>query len=327
VPIVTNDLLGVGATKCLRLSSINCSSSRGRRDVMSNELPAGVGLTALAVADARARESTRADRLFDDPFARLFIDAAGAAFAAESTDGTIDIRAMRAEYVAVRTRYFDDALLGACAAGCRQVVLLAAGLDARALRLERPPATRLFELDVADVIAFKERVLSAHAAAPTCERVVVTSDLREDWPAALRASGFRDDRPTAWLAEGILMYLAESERDALLGHLTSCSAPASHLALELPLWRIPAQVSETVARGVVERSALAQIAAALPRDVSTSDEQSVADPAAWLARHGWQATIDDAAERFVALGRAIPAMFSSVASAAGPRRLARAVRH
>ena len=293
---------------------------------MSNQLPTGIGLTALAVADARARESARADRLFDDPFARLFIEAAGAAFVAESTASTIDIRAMRAEYVAVRTRYFDDALLDACAAGCRQVVLLAAGLDARAFRLEWPPATRQFELDVAEVIAFKEQVLSAHAAEPTCERVVVASDLREDWPAALRASGFRDDRPTAWLAEGILMYLAESERDGLLDDLTRCSAPASHLAVELPMWRVPAEVSETVARGVVERSALAQIAAALPRDVANSEDQSVAAPAAWLARHGWQATIDDAAERFVALGRAIPAMFSSVAAAAGPRRLARAVR-
>jgi methyltransferase (TIGR00027 family) len=293
---------------------------------MSSKLPAGVGLTALAVADARARESARADRLFGDPFARLFIDAAGTAFVAESTASTIDIRAMRAEYVAIRTRYFDDALLSACGAGCQQVVLLAAGLDARAFRLKWPPGTRLFELDVADVIAFKEPVLSAHAAAPTCERVVIAADLREDWPAALRASGFRDDRPTAWLAEGILMYLAESERDALLGNLTECSATASHLAVELPIWRVPAEVSETVARGVVERSALAQIAAAFPRDTSGSDEPSVADPAAWLGRHGWHATIDDAAEHFVGLGRAIPAMFSSVASAAGPRRLARAVR-
>ena len=87
---------------------------------MNDELPAGVGLTALAVADARAREPARADRLFDDPFARLFLEAAGTAFAAESTASTIDIRAMRAEYIAIRTRYFDDALLAACAAPVRR---------------------------------------------------------------------------------------------------------------------------------------------------------------------------------------------------------------
>src|SRR5215510_6443765 len=103
---------------------------------MSIPLPAGVGLTALAVADARARESRRADRLFEDPIAQLFVDAAGQAFAPAPLDGGLDVRAMRAEYVAIRTRYFDDALAGACARGCRQVVLLAAGLDTRAFRLD-----------------------------------------------------------------------------------------------------------------------------------------------------------------------------------------------
>ena len=136
---------------------------------MPESLPAGVGLTALAVADARARETDRPDRLFDDPFAHLFIDHAGAAFTPVPSEGGVDIRAMRAEYVAIRTRYFDDALLTATAAGCRQVVLLAAGLDTRAFRLAWPGATHLFELDVPDVLAFKSRVLDAHQAQPTSE--------------------------------------------------------------------------------------------------------------------------------------------------------------
>src|SRR5262249_54799214 len=127
---------------------------------MEQPLPRGVGLTALSVADARARESARPDRLFDDPFAQLFVDAAGAEFAPPSTANAIDIRAARAEYVAIRTRFFDDELRAACAAGCRQVVVLAAGLDTRAFRLEWPVGARLFELDVAEVLAFKERVLA-----------------------------------------------------------------------------------------------------------------------------------------------------------------------
>jgi O-methyltransferase involved in polyketide biosynthesis len=93
---------------------------------MERPLPRGVGLTALSVADARARESARPDRLFDDAFAQLFVDAAGAEFAPPSTANAIDIRAARAGYVAIRTRFFDDELRAACAAGCRQVVLLAA---------------------------------------------------------------------------------------------------------------------------------------------------------------------------------------------------------
>src|SRR5690349_254888 len=105
---------------------------------------AGVGVTALAVADARARESERGDRLFEDPYARAFADAAREALAPRQ-DGageSIDIRAVRDAYIAVRTRFFDDALLEAVSnGGCRQVVVLGAGLDARAYRLGWPKGT------------------------------------------------------------------------------------------------------------------------------------------------------------------------------------------
>jgi methyltransferase (TIGR00027 family) len=292
---------------------------------MAENLPAGIGLTALAVADARARETERPDRLFEDPFAHLFVDAAGAAFDPAPTEGAIDIRAMRAEYVAVRTRYFDDALLAATAAGCRQVVLLAAGLDTRAFRLRWPAATRLFEVDVADVLAFKARVLAAHQAQPTCERRVVEVDLREDWPAALREAGWHPDQPTAWLAEGILMYLAEPERDALLSRLTAGSAPGSHLALELPAWQVNPQLAESIARGVVDRATLADVASAMPAREAGASERSIADPAAWLSRHGWTPRVDAVADLFVACGRATPGAFANLAGS-GPRRLARATR-
>src|SRR5262249_15966239 len=149
-----------------------------------------------------------------------------------STANAIDIRAARAEYVAIRTRFFDDELRAACTAGCRQVVLLAAGLDTRAFRLEWPGGPRRFALAVAGVQAVKGRWLADHGAAASWERGVVVADLREDWPATLRAAGFAPAHPTAWLAEGILMYLAEPERDALLDAIGACSAPASRLALE-----------------------------------------------------------------------------------------------
>ena len=293
---------------------------------MEQPLPRGVGLTALSVADARARESARLDRLFDDPFAQLFVDAAGAEFAPPSTANAIDIRAARAEYVAIRTRFFDDELRAACAAGCRQVVVLAAGLDTRAFRLEWPVGARLFELDVAEVLAFKERVLVDHCATPTCERRVVVADLREDWPATLRAAGFAPAHPTAWLAEGILMYLAEPERDALLDAIGACSAPASRLALEPPVWQVSAEMSEKIARGVVDRAELARVAAAVMPQVPPPRDPSIADPRAWLVRHGWQAHIYDVAERFHAYGRATPMMFSPAAANMPARRLATATR-
>ncbi len=62
----------------------------------------------------------------------------------------------------------------------------------------------------------KDEVLAAVHAAPACERVVVPCDLRDDWPAALRAAGLDPARPTAWIAEGLLVYLAPDDVDRLL---------------------------------------------------------------------------------------------------------------
>ncbi len=299
------------------------TAAAGQPEAPAQRLPAGVGLTSLAVADARARERDRADPLFDDPFAHLFVQAAGAAFDPPDTGG-LDIRAMRADYVSVRTHYFDDALLTASADGCRQVVVLAAGLDTRAFRLAWPAGTRLFELDVADVLAFKEPVLARANAAPTAERHVITADLRDDWTVPLRAAGFDPSQSTAWLAEGILMYLPEADRDTLLVRLTTCSAPGSHLALEPAAWLVGADLGESLARGVMDASITQRLANRLRQPNPVSADPSIADPVAWLAGHGWRADVVDVTQKFVEYGRAAPAMFMTISSA-GPRRLASAV--
>lgn len=83
----------------------------------------------------------------------------------------------------------------------------AAGLDARAWRLPWPDGTVVFEIDQPKVLAFKEETLAAHGVEPVARHVGVPIDLRQDWPEALRQSGFDPTRPTAWLAEGLLPYL------------------------------------------------------------------------------------------------------------------------
>ncbi|MFI6741785.1 SAM-dependent methyltransferase [Nonomuraea sp. NPDC050451] len=137
-----------------------------------------------------------------------------------------------AEQVAVRTRFLDRALLAAAARECDQVVLLASGMDARAHRLTWPPGTTVFELDFADVLAFKAAVLDGRGATPACHRVEVATDLRQDWPRALTESGFSPRRPAAWLAEGILYALPPEAADLLLDRITAVSAPGSVLALD-----------------------------------------------------------------------------------------------
>src|SRR6266508_3496513 len=136
------------------------------------------------------------------------------------------------EFLGIGTRFFDDQARAACTAGVRQVVLLAAGLDCRAFRLDWPAGVRLFELDLPEVFAFKERVLASVRAAPRCARVLVAADLREQWPGALTAAGFDQTAATGWLAEGLLPYLHPTDSEQLLATVTAVSAPGSRVVFD-----------------------------------------------------------------------------------------------
>ncbi len=272
---------------------------------MASDLPTGLGWTALLVAGARARESARSDRLFHDPLAQRFVTAArqispDAADLDTAGSPRSDVDRWRADSVAVRTRFFDDCLGQACASGCRQVVLLAAGLDTRAFRLAWPDGVRLFEIDLPDVFAFKERVLAECMAKPACERTVVPADLREDWPAALRAAGFRRESLTAWLAEGLLMYLSEPERDQLFDRMGEVSSAGSRLALDhrAGFFAVPSLPIDSEGRASPAR--LARLAASSQADLS------LIEPAAWLAGHGWQASVHAPAELSGRYARPVP---------------------
>lgn len=199
------------------------------------DIVSSVGRTALGVAAARALE-TRDGGLVDDPFAERLVRAAqpDGEFAA-AIDGAADDQDAQqlwpalSAHVGTRSQFFDEFFEGS-AAGVRQAVLLASGLDTRPHRLDWPAGSRVFEIDQPQVIDFKERVLSGAEA--RCEHRAIRADLREDWPSALVGAGFDAEAPTAWLAEGLLSYLPpEAERD-LLDNITRLSAPGSQLAME-----------------------------------------------------------------------------------------------
>ncbi len=191
--------------------------------------------TAIGVAWLRAQEGSRPDKLFDDPFAADFVMGARemmAEAASRAGERGRAIGALFGKHVVIRTKFYDDYLLAAAAAGCRQVVLLAAGLDTRAFRLGWPTGVRLFELDLPDLLDYKERILEVRAAAPRCERTVLRADLREDWASRLVEAGLRPTEPTAWLIEGLLVYLSYEEAAGLLTAVDTLSAPGSRLACE-----------------------------------------------------------------------------------------------
>jgi methyltransferase (TIGR00027 family) len=184
--------------------------------------------TALGGARIRAAESARPDRLFDDPLAAAFLAAADTGAGPGEASG--EVGAAFAAGMVARTRLLDDEALAAAGTGCRQVVLLGAGLDTRAFRLGWPAGTRVLELDRPEVIAFKERVLAD--ASPRCDRVAVPTDLAAPWDTALLAAGFAADRPAVWIPEGLLTYLSAAEATRLFEIVTALSAPGSRLAFE-----------------------------------------------------------------------------------------------
>ena len=134
---------------------------------------------------------------------------------------------MMADFMAVRTRFFDDFFLDATKAGVTQAVILAAGLDSRAYRLPWPSGTTVFEIDQPAVITAKSKTMADLGATPTADRLAVAVDLRDDWPSALTAAGFDSSIPTAWSAEGLLVYLPPEAQDRLFDDITAASAAAA----------------------------------------------------------------------------------------------------
>jgi methyltransferase (TIGR00027 family) len=213
-----------------------------RTDNDSWDLASSVGATATMVAAARAQATTDPKPLINDPFARPLVEAVGidlwtrmvrgeVTLADLDDEQTRGVRRMK-DNMAARTKFFDDFLVAATGADIRQVVILAAGLDARAYRLPWPTDTVVYEIDQPEVIAFKTTTLAGLGAEPTADRRTVAIDLRHDWPTALREAGFDPDRPTAWIAEGLLGYLPPDAQDRLLDNITALSTTGSRFATE-----------------------------------------------------------------------------------------------
>ena len=284
-----------------------------RADGDSWDITESVGATALGVAAARAAETARPDALIRDDYAYLLTASAGPAWAqmASADDEWLrdDEQARRQHemarnYQAVRTHYFDGYFDAAVRADIHQVVILAAGLDSRAYRLDWPTGTTVFEIDQPKVLDYKTSTLDAHGALPKARRVPVAVDLRDDWPAALLVAGFDPAQPTAWLAEGLLPYLPGDAQDRLFDLVTAHSAAGSRIAVEAFNLH-PSQYSSE--KRAVRRERTAQLRERLGLDLDvdtlmyTDDER--ADAAEWLADHGWRVDAVPSAEEMARLGR------------------------
>jgi methyltransferase (TIGR00027 family) len=212
-----------------------------RTDADTWDLASSVGVTATMVAAARALATVEPEPIINDPYAAPLVRAVGIDFFTKMVDGETPIPdgaeaaagvRLMTDAMAVRTKFFDDFFLAATATGIDQAVILAAGLDSRPYRLPWPAGTVVYELDQPQVVEFKTTTMATLGAEPTAERRVVAVDLRDDWPTALRRQGFDPDRPSAWSAEGLLMYLPPEAQDRLFDHITALSAPGSQVSTE-----------------------------------------------------------------------------------------------
>lgn len=264
------------------------------------DIATSVGSTAVMVAAARAVETDSDEPLICDPYAKLLVADAGTGIWEALLDESLvdklasvepDIAAVfhhMRNYQAVRTHFFDAFFADAVDSGIRQVVILASGLDSRAYRLDWPAGTTLYEIDQPKVLAYKEQTLAAHDATPSVQRHAVAIDLRQDWPAALTAAGFDPAAPTAWLAEGLLMYLPADAQDRLFEQITTLSAPGSRIAAETAANHADQRRQEMSERfkKIAEQIGLAQTLDVQDLIYHDENRAAVRD---WLDGHGWRA--------------------------------------
>ena len=271
------------------------------------DLASSVGATATMVAAQRALSNR--EGLIDDPFAEPLVRAVGLGFFVQAPDGEIDLEEVdprfnmrrAAEGMTVRTRWFDKLFTDAAAAGVRQAVILAAGLDARAYRLDWPDGTTVYELDQPEVIDFKTNTLAGLDAKPKANRVTIAIDLRDDWPKALLDNGFDLEQPTAWIAEGLLIYLPPEAQDLLFDRINELSAPGSRVATE----HIPdtSMFSDERSQQISERMKKYGHDIEM-RDLIYHGERS--HVIEYLTAHGWDVTAQTMREAYAANGFEFP---------------------
>ncbi|MCX6480275.1 MAG: SAM-dependent methyltransferase [Mycobacterium sp.] len=272
-----------------------------RSDDDTWDIATSVGSTAVMVAAARARETAAADPLIRDPFAGLLVAGAGTGMWENFLDDSMQDRIAVADpevaavfanmlgYQAVRTHFFDAFFADAAGAGIRQIVILASGLDSRAYRLAWPDGTVVYELDQPKVLQYKAATLAEHGAQPAAQLRAVPVDLRHDWPAALTAAGFDPARPSAWLAEGLLMYLPAEAQDLLFERITELSAPGSRVSAEAVRHHDEERRAAMRQRWEKMADELGIQRTVDIGDLTYNDPHRV-DLVEWLGVHGWAAT-------------------------------------
>lgn len=230
-------------------------------------------MTALWMAAVRARESVRPDRLFDDPLAEVLAGP-------EGFDLMTRMEADLPENptLTIRTRFYDDALVRLLVdRGIGQVVILGAGMDTRAFRLNLPI---VFELDQRPVLELKDSRLATVSATPRCRRITVGADLTGEWANELVGAGFDTETSSVFLAEGLLGYLGETNVHRLLAVVDQLTGSGSILLADVSgLSALDAPYMAFWYKRLADNGIVANA------------RYGTDDPEGLLAAHGWKAHV------------------------------------
>lgn len=139
------------------------------------------------------------------------------------------------DHMVLRTKAIDAHLASALRSGIDQLVILGAGLDARAWRLESLKDVTVFEVDHPATQQYKRKRIS-HKTSPADIRYVSVDFEKEQFSDGLEREGFRSGTPSMWIWEGVAMYLPQDAIRETLGQLTALAAAGSELAMT---YRVP----------------------------------------------------------------------------------------
>ena len=184
----------------------------------------------LITCAARAIEQKIPNRLFDDNLAPTLAGSEVIQFVEE-----VELIDRTRPYVAVRTKFFDNFLKDAFqgqSSGLKQLVILGAGMDTRAFRLEFLKKITIWELDKPEVIKTKVDILKSIGRIPRNHHFIEVDLTQSSWTSLLGDRDYNPKLPSVWILEGILMYLSEAQVRDLFHNLQRLTAPGSCLGAD-----------------------------------------------------------------------------------------------
>lgn len=198
------------------------------------------------------------------------------------------------DHMVLRTQAIDAHLASALQSGIDQLVILGAGLDARAWRLDSLTNVTVFEIDHPSTQQYKRKRISQKTS-PTDIRYVSVDFERESFSGRLREAGFRSGAPSVWIWEGVAMYLPLAAIRDTLDQLTELAAKGSELAMT---YRVPGMLPY----GVLGRLAIPAVFAAAGEPLkSTLEPQELASSVG----PDWEVTFDEDARGWRGFGGSI----------------------